>query len=74
MKKALVLCEFVLAMQIMEVNVAKPFLQGYDGRTWAMIEFWDRDEEIATTAALKLAEKFNVELKYGDFTRVELGL
>lgn len=66
--------EFMFVMRLPDVKVAQPFLQGYDGRKWAMIEFSVRDPNIALKAAQACADHFEIDLKHGDFTRDELGL
>jgi hypothetical protein len=66
--------DFLVAMTDPLVKVTEPYLQGYDERSWAMIEFWKGGEDAARTAALRLAEKFSTTLLEGNFTRKELGL
>jgi hypothetical protein len=62
------------ALQLPEVELAKPFRQGDTG-SWLMIEFWTDDREVIQAAAQGLARTIGVhDLQEGDFTRKDIGL
>lgn len=67
-------CDFLSVMADPIVKAARPYLQGYVEREWAMIEFWVGDETISRAAADRCAKYFRIPLGVGDFTRQELGL
>jgi hypothetical protein len=61
------------AIQLPEVKVTQPFIQGCDD-SWIMVEFWSRDKSKVKPAADAIAKALNITYTEGDFTRAELGL
>ncbi len=61
------------SMRDAAVAGAKPFIQGLSA-DWLMVEFWTRDKDAVDAAAKHLAQRCNVSLSEGQFTRADLGL